>query len=83
MIIYMSNETRNFCFLKGELVDCIPGGVQDCNMKQVRSCIMDEQKIVQDKIKKANGFCFYKGELVSCSAGRIPVSYTHLTLPTN
>ena len=64
MIIYMSNETRNFCFLKGELVDCIPGRVQDCNMKQVRSCIMDEQKIVQDKIKKANGFCFYKGELV-------------------
>lgn len=52
-------------------MDCIPGRVQDCNMKQVRSCMLDEKKKVDKEIKENNGFCFYKGELVSCSKGRI------------
>lgn len=52
-------------------MNCSPGRVQDCNMKQVRTCMLEEQKIIVNKIKRANGFCFYKGELVSCSAGRI------------
>lgn len=37
-------EKKSFCFYKGELVDCIPGRVQDCNVKQVRKCILDEKK---------------------------------------
>lgn len=67
----MGDEKRSFCFYKGELVNCIPGRVQDCNMKQVRTCILDEQEKVKEEIKNTNGFCFYKGELVTCSKGRI------------
>ena len=58
----MSSE-KSFCFCRGELVDCIPGRVQDCNIKQVKECMLDK--------KDTNGFCFCKGELVTCSSGRI------------
>ncbi len=71
MGIKMSSEKRSFCFCKGELVDCIPGRVQDCNVKQARTCILDEQKQINEEIKNTNGFCFVKGELVTCSKGRI------------
>lgn len=60
-----------FCFYKGEMVDCIPGRVQDCNIKQVRKCILDEKKEVEEKLEKSNGFCFCKGELVNCRTGVI------------
>lgn len=65
------NGQKEFCFLKGELVDCIPGRVQDCNIKQVRVCILEEQKKAEEKIESTNGFCFCKGELVTCSSGTI------------
>lgn len=64
-------EKKSFCFCKGELVDCIPGRVQDCNVKQVNKCYLDEQKEINDKISKTNGFCFCKGELVKCAAAII------------
>ena len=35
-------EKQAFCFCKGELVDCIPGRVQDCNMKNVSKCPLDK-----------------------------------------
>lgn len=65
------NKQKSFCFFKGELVDCIPGRVQDCNVKQVRKCVIDEEKEVEKKIHDTNGFCFCKGELVSCHRGTI------------
>ena len=49
---------KSFCFYKGELVDCSQGRVQDCNVKQVRKCILEEQKEVEKKIRDNNGFCF-------------------------
>lgn len=68
-----TNEKKQggFCFFKGEMVECIPGRVQDCNIKQVRKCIKDEQKEVKEKIDHSNGFCFCKGELVNCHTGVI------------
>ena len=62
---------KSFCFYKGELVGCSQGRVQDCNVKQVRKCILEEQKEVEKKIRGNNGFCFCKGELVACSKGTI------------
>lgn len=64
-------EQKAFCFFKGELVDCIPGRVQDCNVKQVRKCYLDEQKAINKKIDETNGFCFVRGELVTCQSGTI------------
>ena len=65
------SDHKEFCFLKGDLVDCTPGRVQDCNVKQVRACILDEKKAIKKKIAGTNGFCFCKGELVTCSSGTI------------
>lgn len=62
---------KNFCFLKGELVDCIPGRVQDCNVKRVCVCALEEQEKVENETNSTNGFCFCKGELVTCSNGTI------------
>ena len=31
-----------FCFVKGQLVECASGRVQDCNMKQNRKCPKEE-----------------------------------------
>jgi DNA primase len=76
-----TKKQQAFCFCKGELVDCIPGRVQDCNMKHVSTCPLEEeakeeqvkteQQPKEEQPKKTNGFCFFKGELVECSPGRI------------
>lgn len=42
---------KSFCFYKGELVDCSQGRVQDCNVKQVRKCILEEQKEVEKRLE--------------------------------
>ncbi|MBQ3545396.1 MAG: hypothetical protein IJA34_10505, partial [Lachnospiraceae bacterium] len=75
---------KAFCFVKGELVDCIPGRVQDCNTKQIHTCPLEEKKEEKEteKPKKAlnkkeekkaaqKAFCFVKGELVDCIPGRV------------
>ena len=31
-----------FCFVKGQLVECASGRVQDCNMKKNRKCPKEE-----------------------------------------
>lgn len=56
---------KAFCFLKGEIVECSEGRVQDCNIKKVTKCMLDEDK------KKQKGFCFLKGEWVDCTIGRV------------
>lgn len=67
-------EKQEFCFLKG-LVDCSPGTIQDCNVKRVRSCWLqeEEERRIGSRINnKANpeglpepAFCYLKG-LVDC-----------------
>ena len=45
---------REFCFCVGELVDCHPGVVQDCNNKQIHKCpLLQEQK--QERKKEQTG----------------------------
>lgn len=34
---------NKFCFLKG-LVDCESGRIQDCNMKRLNKCPLEEKK---------------------------------------
>lgn len=62
--------TGGFCFCKGELVECSTGRVQDCNIKQIHTCPLEEKK-EESKSKEYGGFCFCKGELVDCIAGRV------------
>lgn len=72
-------KKQGFCFLKG-LVDCSPGTIQDCNMKRVKGCWLQEEveRIIGSRINdKANPeglpdpfFCFLKG-LVDCQPGTI------------
>lgn len=69
-----------FCFLKG-LVACNSGRVQDCNIKHVSKCPMEEALAKNASAKKNveaekkleethREFCFLKG-LVDCNSGRI------------
>lgn len=68
-----------FCFLKGSMVDCPDGTVQDCNMKRVTTCKLDEANLKEktsgrkpwDKKEEEEGasFCFCKGEIVDCLPG--------------
>lgn len=51
---------NKFCFLKG-LVDCESGRIQDCNIKHLNKCPLEEAK--KENTKQA--FCFLKG-LVDC-----------------
>ena len=44
-------DQKSFCFVKGELVDCIPGRVQDCNTKQIHTCPLDTETR-KDKVKQ-------------------------------
>lgn len=71
---------NKFCFLKG-LVDCDSGRIQDCNIKRVTKCILEEEATGRGKSSarsggtKASGqkkqeFCFLKG-MVDCNHGRI------------
>ncbi len=70
---------QGFCFLKG-LVDCHPGTIQDCNIKRVRKCPLDEQREAEIASKINNkpnpenlpepAFCFLRG-LVECPPGTI------------
>ena len=55
-----------FCFVKGQLVECASGRVQDCNTKQLRKCPLTEERT-----KQTGGFCFCKGAIVECSSGRV------------
>lgn len=76
-------KQQSFCFIKGELVDCMPGIVQDCNNKQIlgRCPLLEEQsddmankKSDNKKAKekpKQQLFCFVKGEMVDCIPGRV------------
>lgn len=38
-----SSEGRAFCFCKGEIVDCLPGVVLDCNNKRTRKCPLEKE----------------------------------------
>ncbi len=79
----IKQNKKAFCFCKGELVDCIPGRVQDCNMKNVSKCPLEEEKQQKGKEKQQGkekgkkkekekrSFCFCKGELVDCIPGRV------------
>lgn len=42
------NAKQNFCFLKGELVECSNGRVQDCNNQRIRKCPLEEKPQNQD-----------------------------------
>jgi hypothetical protein len=33
-----TEEKNGFCFLKGELVSCSSGRIQDCNTKRTKTC---------------------------------------------
>ena len=47
-------DNRAFCFCVGELVDCIPGVVLDCNNKRMKKCpLKDEEKETAEKNKKS------------------------------
>lgn len=59
--------SNGFCFLKG-LVDCSAGRIQDCNVKHVSHCALEEEQ--QSLGEKEQGFCFLKG-MVDCEPGRI------------
>lgn len=71
---------NKFCFLKG-LVDCDSGRIQDCNIKRVTKCMLEEEHSGADNmpvksgkekapVQKEQAFCFLKG-LVDCNNGRI------------
>jgi len=60
----------DFCFLKGSLVDCSSGRVQDCNFKHVNTCPLDIDTAADQAAQKPTDFCFLKG-LVDCSSGRV------------
>ncbi|MBQ4530471.1 MAG: hypothetical protein IJA36_07670, partial [Lachnospiraceae bacterium] len=69
-------ENLNFCTVKGELVECIPGRVQDCMTKQLSRCPLEEEvKVEKEKTKEKKkenlNFCTVKGELVECIPGRV------------
>lgn len=59
--------SKSFCYLKG-IVECSEGRIQDCNMKHVNKCMLEEEKAKEDS--KMNGFCYLKG-MVSCPSSRI------------
>lgn len=60
----MSENT--FCFLKG-MVDCDSWRIQDCNVKRVNKCMLEEEKADS---KKEPVFCYLKG-VVDCAPGRV------------
>lgn len=62
----MSEQKNTFCFLKGP-VNCSSGRIQDCNMKRVTKCMLEEEK---KEVGKDQAFCFLKG-LVDCTKGRV------------
>ena len=44
------NIDKAFCFCVGEIVDCIPGVVLDCNNKRTRRCpLLDEESKKDEK----------------------------------
>lgn len=55
---------NKFCFLKG-LVECDSGRIQDCNMKRLNKCPLEEKKKEEPKTEKQQAFCYLKG-LVDC-----------------
>lgn len=55
---------NTFCFLKG-MVQCDSGRIQDCNVKRVNKCMLDD---VEEK--KEPVFCYLKG-VVDCAPGRV------------
>lgn len=70
----IEEEYGGFCFCKGEMVKCIPGRVQDCNVKKLNKCPLEEEenKVEEKRLfEEYGGFCFCKGELVKCIAGRV------------
>ncbi len=60
---------NTFCFLKG-LVECESGRIQDCNVKRVTKCMLEEDKKVKSKQKETPVFCYLKG-VVDCPPGRV------------
>lgn len=54
---------NKFCFLKG-LVECESGRIQDCNMKRLNKCPLEEKK-EEPKKPVQRAFCYLKG-LVDC-----------------
>ena len=52
---------NKFCFLKG-LVDCESGRIQDCNMKRLNKCPLEEKK-EEPKKTVQQAFCYLKGGL--------------------
>lgn len=60
---------KSFCYLKGSIVDCSNGTVQDCNTKRVRTCRLDEESAQQNTENTEKAFCFCRGEIVSCLPG--------------
>lgn len=44
------SKGENFCFCVGELVDCLPGQVQDCNVKQIHKCPLQKKKEEQEAL---------------------------------
>ena len=63
------SEEMKFCFLKG-IVDCPAGTVQDCNIKHVNKCKLEEKKNTQKQENKEPVFCFLKG-VVDCPPSRV------------
>ncbi|MCI8372419.1 MAG: hypothetical protein HFI75_08490 [Lachnospiraceae bacterium] len=73
-------DNRAFCFCLGELVDCLPGVVLDCNNKRTRKCpLLTEENPLEEENKKLEphnpdqkdnrAFCFCMGEQVDCLPG--------------
>lgn len=76
-------DNRAFCFCLGELVDCLPGVVLDCNNKRTRKCpLLTEEEEEREKGRKQDSedhkikekkdnraFCFCMGAQVDCLPG--------------
>lgn len=60
------DSVNRFCYLKG-LVACDSGRIQDCNMKRLKNCPLEnkETKKTQEKAKRQQAWCYLKG-LVDC-----------------
>ena len=67
--IQVNTVMNGFCLVKGEMVSCPSGRIQDCNVKNSNHCILEDKK--ENETDARNGFCLVKGEMVSCSSGRI------------